>query len=389
MKLLHTADWHLGKRLYGADRSDEAGAALDELVELARTERVDAIVVAGDLLDRRVVDSAALGVCLSGLVRLADVAPVLAIAGNHDDPDLWSHLAPYLASRRVHVRGRVAPPAEAVLSVETASGPLHAAFLPWADPARLALAAGADRTAARTSYADQIAAIIALYAEELRARRRADDGAAVLVAHLMVERALAGGGERELTMAMTYAVSSHALPADLDYIALGHVHRPQTIPGLTAAGRYSGSPMALDFSEDNHIKSAVVVEIARERTDARPRPLAAARPLGRLRGPLERLGALASDHPGAWFWCEVELDAPVMDLVRSVRDAVPDALRVEPRYPTTEVTRTGVADEGGGSPGLSELYGERYRREGRVLSGAQAAAFAEAVAHAEAPGDEA
>ena len=78
----------------------------------------------------------------------------------------------------------------------------------------------------------------------------------------MVERALAGGGERELTMGITYAISSAALPGDLDYVALGHVHRPQSrCPGLAAPGRYAGSPMALDFSEDNHAKSAVIVEI--------------------------------------------------------------------------------------------------------------------------------
>ena len=106
----------------------------------------------------------------------------------------------------------------------------------------------------------------------------------------MVERALAGGGERELTMGITYAVSPAALPADLDYIALGHVHRPQTIPGLAAPGRYAGSPMALDFSEDNHAKSAVRRRDRgrqpRRRARAahgRPAARAAARPARRAR----------------------------------------------------------------------------------------------------------
>ena len=109
VRLLHTGDWHLGKRLYGADRGAEARAALEEVARVAADEAVDAVLVAGDLLDRRLVDSAALGACLAALERLAAVAPVLAVAGNHDDPDLWTHLAPYLAARRIHVAGKVRP----------------------------------------------------------------------------------------------------------------------------------------------------------------------------------------------------------------------------------------------------------------------------------------
>ncbi len=135
MKLLHTGDWHLGKRLYGSDRLDEAERALDQIAEVAAAEAVDAILIAGDLLDRRLVDSAALGACLRAMERLAATAPVLAIAGNHDDPDLWGHLAPYLGAHGIHVAGRVRPAEQAVVSVPTPAGPLHAALLPWPEPA--------------------------------------------------------------------------------------------------------------------------------------------------------------------------------------------------------------------------------------------------------------
>ena len=384
MRLLHTADWHLGKRLYGADRADEAAVVLDEIVALADTERVDAVLVAGDLLDRRLIDSAALGACLRALERLAAVAPVLAVAGNHDDPDLWGHLAPYLADRGIHVAGRVRAPRDAVVSVTTAAGPLHAALLPWADPARMALDMGASVQDARTRYADRVASLVADYGAEAAARRRDQGGVAVLVGHVMVERALAGGGERELTMGISYVVSSAAFPADLDYIALGHVHRPQTLPGVAAPGRYSGSPMALDFSEDNHAKTVVIAEIEGDHTSAREVPVAAARPLVRLHGPLEGLAAQASAHPEAWFACEVELDGPVMDLVRQVRDAVPRALRVEPVYAAPIDALGETAPDGqDAARALPELYAEWTARQGRELREAQARAFAAALAGAE------
>lgn len=93
MRLLHTGDWHLGKRLYGMDRRDEARASLAELARIAANERVDAVLVAGDLLDRRVADDEPLGDCLAALEDLAAVAPVLAVVGNHDDDRLWGALA--------------------------------------------------------------------------------------------------------------------------------------------------------------------------------------------------------------------------------------------------------------------------------------------------------
>ena len=383
MKLLHTGDWHLGKRLYGTERMDEAEAALVEIAGIAEREEVDAIIVAGDLLDRRVVDPAAFGACLRALGRLAEIAPVLAVAGNHDDPDLWIHLAPHLERSGIHVAGRVRAPADAVVTVGTAAGPLHAALLPWPDPARMALDAGSSVKDARGRYADGVAGLVDAYAGELRARRAADGGACVLVGHLMIERALAGGGERELTMSLTYVVSSAALPADLDYIALGHVHRPQTVPGLSAPGRYAGSPVALDFSEDNHGKSVVVADIDGDTTRSREVPLTAGAPLVRLRGPLDELAALASAHPGAWFACEVALEAPVLDLVRQVRELVPRALRVEPRYAAPDdEDATSPADggvDGEGGPALGDLYAEWHRLMGRRLGDAQAAAFAAAV----------
>src|SRR5690606_22274326 len=132
------------------------------------------------------------------------------------------------------------------------------------------------------------------------------------------------------------------------YIALGHVHRPQPLPCVAAPGRYCGSPLALDFSEDNHGKSVTVVDLG-----APPReiPLAAGRPLVRIRGPLDRLEELARAHDGAWLRCEVELDAPVNDLVRTVRAMLPGALRVDPVYPAARDGAPAAPAAGGAAAG--------------------------------------
>ncbi len=382
MRLLHTADWHLGKRLFGVDRLQEARAALGALASLATSENVDATIIAGDMLDRRLVDSPAFGVCLEALERLAEVGPVVAIAGNHDDPDLWQNLAPYLAARGVHVAGRIMAAEHAVRSIETAAGPLHVALVPWLDPARMGLAVETAVQAAKGTYADDVAGIIRECADGLRRRRRDEGGAAVLVGHVMVDRAIAGGGERELTMGLTYAISPAALPADLDYVALGHVHRPQPIPGFASPGRYCGSPMALDFSEDNHAKSACIVEISAEQTISREIPLTAARPLVRLRGPLTGLAERAAEHPGAWFLCQVELESAEIDLVRKVREVVPDALRVEAFYPQTVAEERHTTSDAVARRSLPELYADWHQEVGRPLDPHVVAAFEQALAGA-------
>jgi exonuclease SbcD len=385
VRLLHTADWHIGKRLYGVDRTAESAAVLAEVREVAAAEAVDAVLVAGDLLDQRLVDPACLGACLAALQALADVAPVVAVTGNHDDPDLWEHLAPYLAPRRITVAGRVrGAAAEAVLTVPTAAGPLHVGALPWLETQRLGLAPGADRRGARATYADDAAGILDVLARELRARRAADGGAAVLLGHLLVDGAAAGGGERELTLGIAYAVTAAAVPADLDYLALGHVHRPQAVPRVAAPGRYAGSPLALDFSEDAHAKSVAVAEIAADRTSVREVPLRAGRPLARIRGPLDELPRLAAAHEGAYLFCEVELDRVALDLVREVRGVLPDALRVEPRY------AEGAGGDGAGGPDageprtLPEHYADWHAAIARPLDPHQADAFAAALAAADA-----
>jgi exonuclease SbcD len=381
MRLLHTADWHLGRRLYGIDRLDETRAVLAEVAGVAERERVDAVLVAGDLLDRRLIEPRVLAACLDALEDLGRVAPVLAVTGNHDDPDFWERLAPYLESRRVWIRGRVRPAEEAVVTVETGSGPLHVAMLPWPDPARMAMDAGMAQGAAHGRYADQVARVVGAYAEALRSRR--STGAVALLGHLMVDRALAGGGEREVTLGITYAISGAALPTDLDYVALGHVHRAQQPPGAGAPARFAGSVVALDFSEQADRKSVTVVEIdpAAGRTTTREVPLEEGRRLVRIEGRLEALTALAAAHPEAWFHCRVRLDGVEPDLVRRVRELVPAALRVEAITAGDRPDRTTAAD--GGARDLPGLYADWHAAIDRPLDARQAEAFAAVLEEAE------
>lgn len=376
MRLLHTGDWHIGKRLYGNDRLAETGRVLDEVARIAEAAAVDAVLVAGDNLDRRLVEPAALAACLHALERLAVVAPVVAVTGNHEDPSFWAELAPYLAPRILLAA------ADAVLPVETAAGHLLVGCLPWPDPSEIATEPGADRGRSRDDYSAFVRDRVDRLAAEIRTRRRAPTDATVMLGHLMVSHGVAGGGERELTLGGTYAVEGASLPADLDYVALGHLHRPQTLPGYVGVGRYAGSPMALDFSGEGSTPSVAIVDIGPGGTRVTEFPVESGRRLLRIRGRLDELADLAAPDPDAWFFCEVVVDEVHLDLVREVRERVPGALRVEPVTP-----RDGGRD-GDGDPlahtDLADTYAEWLEASGRGGDVRLVDAFRSALAQVEA-----
>lgn len=378
MRLLHTGDWHIGKRLYGMDRLDDIRRTLGEVARVARTAKVDAVLVAGDNFDRRLVDPPALAVCLGALEELASIAPVVAVTGNHEDPAFWAQLAPYLAPRILVASD------DAVVGIDTTAGRLWVGCIPWPKPADVVAEPGTDRVRSRGDYAQLVRARLDAVAAELRDRRREQDGVAVLLGHLMVSHGVAGGGERELTLGGTYAIDGGSLPADVDYVALGHLHRPQPLPGYAGLGRYAGSPMALDFTGDGAAPSVAIVDIGPEGARATEFPIAGRR-LVRLRGRLDELPALAARHPDAWFFCEVLVDQVRLDLVRDVRERIPDALRVEALTP-----RTGEDDQSGDRPAgdgdLVGAYAQWLALTGRGHDNRLVGAFRAALAAAESDG---
>jgi exonuclease SbcD len=379
VRILHTGDWHIGKRLYGVDRLDECRAVLDEIARIAEAAQVDAILVAGDNLDRRIVEPAVLAVCLRAFEDLAAVAPVVAVTGNHEDPRFWAEIAPYLAPRIMLAAD------DAVFTVETRAGGLTVACLPWPDPADAVVDIGAPRGEGRIVYADVVRERLDPLADELR-RARAAGRRTVLLGHLMVIGARAGGGERELTLGGTYAIDGASLPQEADYVALGHVHQPQPVPGYGGTGGYCGSPLALDFSGDADEPGVVIVDLTDDGVQTTPVPVEAGRRLRRVRGTMDELVALADALPDMWLWCEVVSDEPRLDTARIARERIPAALRVDVTHPTVPDDDAGEQLELDTSVDLTALYADWLTRSGRVADPRLLRAFDTARDHAERNG---
>jgi exonuclease SbcD len=294
MRLLHTSDWHLGRSLHRADLRDAQAAFLDGLVETARAERVDAVLVAGDVYDRAVPSLDAVELCESALVRLRETgARVVLISGNHDSARRLGFGSRLVDAAGVHLRTRVRDSASPVV-LEDEHGPVAIYGVPYLEPE--AVRAELPPETGRGHSAVLGAALAAVRAD---LTSRGPVRSAVL-AHAWVGQGASSDSERDITVGGVASV-----PADLfdgfTYAALGHLHGPQT---LAEGLRYSGSPLAYSFSEAPHLKGSWLVELGASglsRVEQVPAPVP--RRLSCMRGPLDELlgSAAYDDRVGDWL----------------------------------------------------------------------------------------
>jgi DNA repair protein SbcD/Mre11 len=292
MRLLHTADWHLGRAFHGEDLLGAQAAFVDFLVEAARAAAVDGVLIAGDLYDRALPPVNAVRLASEALGRLAEVAPVVAISGNHDSAARLGFGAELLARAGVHVRTN---PLAAGSPIALGDGWVYA--VPYLEPDLVRDAMGIEErshAAAMGAAMDRVRAAVA-------ARGSGPTRPPIVVtAHAFVAGGMPSESERDL--AVGGAANVPALAFDgADYVALGHLHGPQVVGG--GLGRYAGSPLAFSFSEAGQAKSVAVVEVT---TGALPLvellPTPVPRPLANLRGTLDELLAdpRLADAEGAW-----------------------------------------------------------------------------------------
>lgn len=334
MRFLHTADWHVGKRLRGRSRDNEMAAALDQVVEIAKDSAVDVVLIAGDIYEHRTTSPDSDLLVFEALARLRDTgARVLAIPGNHDSWQRLEALSRLLTPLGITVVPRVRRPADGgVVEMASRDGSEAAlvACLPFVPERRFGDAAALfqDQASMFTAYDEGMGSVIAGLSAGFR-----QDRVNVLMGHLMIHGAKTGGGEQELTIGMTYAVSPSRLPGTAGYIALGHLHRPQAIPASPSPARFAGSLIQLDFGEAEQAKSVVVVEASPGRPAAAEMvPITAGRRLLDVRGSLDDLAAKAETVGDAFLRVLLDTEGPVPGIADRVREVLPNAIEVQLVY---------------------------------------------------------
>jgi exonuclease SbcD len=297
MKFLHTADWHVGRTIRGRSRADEHVAVLSELAGLARDHEVDAVLVCGDVFDTAAPSPESEQIVYRALLEIASTgARVVMIAGNHDSDRRLQAVQPLLELGAVVTRPMFTEPETAVVEIPSRDGTetMVVAPLPFLSQRWIVKAAdlmGGDAGSAVQLYEERYRKLTNWMCSRFR-----DDAVNVVAAHAFVHGADASGSERAAHLSTAYGVPATVFPVAAHYVALGHLHRPQVIPGPCPI-RYSGSPLALDFGEAGQQKLALVVE-ASAGTPARvtEAPLQSGRPLRIVKGTLAELQTLTVPH---------------------------------------------------------------------------------------------
>jgi exonuclease SbcD len=345
MRLLHTSDWHIGRSLHGADLLAEQEEVLSGLAGVVAAEGVDAVVVAGDVYDRAVPSADAQAVLDRVVARLLGAgATVVLTPGNHDSARRLGTFSGLLTKAGLHVRAATSRLDEPVLLTD-AHGEVAVYGLPYLEPEvarhELGLPEARSHEAVLQAAMDRVRADLFL-----RPGARS-----VVLAHAFVGGGVASESERDICVGGVEVVPASVFDG-ADYVALGHLHRPQS---LTDRLRYSGSPMAYSFGEAGQDKQAWLVDLdASGLAGVRPVALPEPRPLVVLTGTLDALLDDPAHAPAEEAFVSARLtdDVRPADPMRKLRTRFAHCVHLE--------------WTGGGGAGDGRSYQERLRGRGDV-----------------------
>lgn len=263
MRLLHTSDWHLGKRLFDKERYDVFENFLTWLLGTIRKERVDTLIVAGDIFDTAVPTNKSLRLYYDFLSQLtgSGCRHVVIVSGNHDSPTLLEAPKEILASLGVHVIGGAENPENEVIELKDSSGKLEGVvcavpFLRERDILRLKDDSTLSRSeeiqlAVENHYKNVVKKAI----DKMGAKRVP----LIATGHLFTVGSPKGEDVNELYIGATGAVPVSIFPSEIDYLALGHIHRAYSIGG-DKTRNYCGAPISFTFEEANLEKLVRLVD---------------------------------------------------------------------------------------------------------------------------------
>ena len=366
MRILHTSDWHLGQSFMNHSREREHAALIDWLLQQVQDHHVDAVLIAGDIFDTGTPPSYARALYYRLIAELHHLqVPLLLLGGNHDSVSVLGESLPLLHHLQTTVVASTGPAEQHVLTLPARNGQpgCIVCALPFIRP-RDVLTSHAGQSAQdkqrnlQTAIQDTYAQVFAAAQAQQTALERAHGVRLPIIAtgHLTTVGASSNESVREIYVGALEAFPTNAFPA-ADYIALGHIHKPQKVGGLEHI-RYSGSPIALGFDEARQTKEVLLVDVNAQGLQAvTPLATPVCQVLASVIGNLASLPAALSQaalpgtaaHP-VWLEVTVQEDDYLPDLAPRI-DAMVQALPVQvlrvKRQRGTEaqqlLTDTGVA----------------------------------------------
>jgi len=323
MKLLHTADLHIGKRVNEFSMLEDQKVILEQILRITNEVQPDGLLLAGDIYDKSVPPGEAVGLLDEFLTELVTCKlQIFLISGNHDSPERLNFGSRILQNNGLHIAGTFDGSLKHILLRDT-YGPVHIYLLPYVKPAVVqAFYPGQDIA----SYEDAVRAVIASSDIDTRERN-------ILVAHQFIT---SGSNEPERCDSETISVGGlNNIDASVfeafDYVALGHLHGPQCIGRETV--RYAGSPLKYSFSEARQQKSVTILEFAEKgKLGIHQIPLTALRDLREIKGPLAELlrTGTSQDQPSEdYIRATLTDENEIYDAIGQLRQVYPNIMRLD------------------------------------------------------------
>ena len=263
MRILHTADWHIGQRLHERSRLEEHEQFLDWLLETIQNYDVELLLVSGDIFDTSLPSAEATNLYYRFLYRLFDETDAYTVitAGNHDSSRHLEAPREFLKMGRIHVVGLATEPAECVISFPPDNPRVIVAAVPYLTESDLRHISYETEIERNDRYREQLKTFYADCVSNMFAELPK-----ILMGHLFVQGGTITDSERNIQIGGATAINASDFPDGVDYVALGHLHRPQTIKGTTYPIRYSGSPIPMRFNETGYRKKVYLLELSNDGT---------------------------------------------------------------------------------------------------------------------------
>jgi exonuclease SbcD len=327
MRLLHTSDWHVGKP-FAVSRLVEQEAVLAEISQIAAGNRVDCVLVSGDVFDSRAPSAEAEKIVFSFFADLVTkgIAAVI-IGGNHDHPKRLGALRQLLDPLRILIRPEPARADDGGVIQFAAGGEVaRIATLPFVSERQIvdACAIMGPEEQWYGEYAENVCAMMSLLSRSFSA-----DTINIMMAHLFAFGAETSGSEWAFHTALPYAISPARFPTTAQYVALGHLHRPQEIVTSPVPCHYAGAPLQLDFGEQGQRKRVILLDAKAGRPiHVESISLSAGKNLRDLEGRIDEIEAKANEFVDDYLRVTVITDGPVPRLAERVRACLPNAIYV-------------------------------------------------------------
>lgn len=364
MRFLHTSDWHVGRTIRNRSRVDEHRAVFTEITDIAKQEQVDAVLVTGDIFHERRPPLEAQELVAETLAELARAQiPSIVIPGNHDDPVLLRTLKPFGDLVQVHIVSDFSEDLTSqIVPIAGRDGKENAliACLPYLHPHLVLSAAegaGTSEDVRLSTYQSKVQNYLRALEETMRRKNR--QAVSLILAHIHIAECEFGGGEWRSSV---FPINAAMLPAQVHYVALGHLHKPQPITGASAQACYAGSILQMDFGEREQKKSVCIV-------DAHPgRPasvsqieLSKGKWLLRRNGTATAILDQVADCADAWVEVVLRPDGSPVDLVERIR-ALPQVIAL--RFEDIQIeAANGKTYRGLGERPATELFRDYYKNK--------------------------